>query len=209
MLGMAQFKKDFGVYDPSTGSYILPTSWQSAGSGPPMAGLAFGALLSGLVGILIQATSRHSYWQIVAGRIVNSLALGVISNTVPAYQAECAPSRIRGTLVNFYQFSLGVGATLVNTANWGMHDRTDQWAYRMVIILQFIVPIVLGIGSLFIPESPRWLVGHGRDADAKVVLKWLRRGTADELVDQEVQLLVAAEEENKQHFSNSWIECFR
>ncbi|KAH8884126.1 putative transporter [Thozetella sp. PMI_491] len=228
LLGMDKFKKDFGVYSPESDSYILPASWQSAGSGAPIAGLACGALISGFVGnaigrvktfqfssvisvigIIIQSSAMTSYWQIVVGRVINSLALGVLANTVPAYQAECAPSKVRGTLINCYQFSLGVGAVLVNTANWGMNTRDDQWAYRMVIVLQLIVPAVLLTGSFFVPESPRWLVGKGRSAEALEVLEFLRKGTPRDLVEHEVQLLSAAEEENRSHFSNSWFECFK
>ena len=88
-----------------------------AGTGPSDAGLAFGCLVSGflggrlrrvrtfqiaavisLVGVLTQATSFGSYWQVIAGRIIDSTALGAIANTVPAYQAECAPAKIRGTV---------------------------------------------------------------------------------------------------------------
>lgn len=107
------------------------------------------------------------------------------------------------------QFSLLVGALLVNTANWGMHRRTDQWAYRMVMILQYIAPLVLGGGSFFMPESPRWLIGRGRDAEALEVMKVLRRGTPIELVEQEVNLLVASEEVTRSNADNSWADCFK
>lgn len=224
---MSQFAKDFGVFDSKQGEYIIPSSWQSAGSGLPIAGLAFGALIAGLVGgklgrvrtfqvstvlslaaIIIQATAVSSYWQVVVGRTVNSIALGILANLVPAYQAECAPPAVRGTLVNFYQFSLAVGAVLVNTANWGMHERTDQWAYRTVIILQFIVPLVLGLGSFFVPESPRWLARQGRDSEVLKVLLMLRKGDA-ESCQQEQNALCAAVESMDAHHEGSWLECFR
>lgn len=123
MLGLTKFKEDFGVYDEDLGEYKLPTSWESAGTGPPIAGLAIGALLSGfvgsrigrirsfqlatiiaIVGITIQCTAISSYWQITVGRVITSTALGIMANTVPAYQAECAPSKIRGTLVNCCEY---------------------------------------------------------------------------------------------------------
>jgi MFS family permease len=228
MLAMPQFLNDFGVYNPKTNSFDLPSTWQSAGSGPPIAGLAVGAVIAGMVGnhlgrlktfrlssvisivgILIQCTSVGSYWQIMIGRIINSLALGILANTVPAYLAEVSPLSIRGTLVNCYQFSISIGAILVNTANWGMYQRTDQWAYRLVLILQLTVPVMFVIGSFFVPESPRWLIGKDRRADAGNSLRTLRTDTSPEVVDQEIQLIMAAEEENKSQFDRSWVECFR
>lgn len=120
--GMGQFKKDFGRIDPATGEYAIPTTWQSVGSGTPSAGIAIGCLLSAsiskhlgrkrtflilavvaLVGILIQVTAK-SFWQLFAGRMVNSLSMGIICSVVPVYQTECAPPAIRGAAINFYQF---------------------------------------------------------------------------------------------------------
>ncbi|KAJ5694271.1 hypothetical protein N7536_004683 [Penicillium majusculum] len=228
MLDIAQFLKDFGVYDGRTDSYYLPSSWQSAGSGPPVAGLAIGALISGLVGkhlgriktfrfasiisavgVIIQSTAIHSYWQIMVGRLINTLALGILANAIPAYLAEISPLSIRGTLINCYQFSVSVGAILVTAMNWGMYQRPDQWAYRLVFIIQIFVPLTYISGSFFIPESPRWLVGQGRYAEAKMELEVLRKTTSDELLGREIELIIAAEEENKAQFGSSWSECFR
>jgi len=119
---MDQFKKDFGRIDSITGEYAIPTTWQSAGSGTPLAGVAIGCLMSApiskhlgrkkifmllsiiaLVGILIQVTAKN-FWQIIGGRIVNSLSMGMIASVVPVYQTECAPPAIRGAAINFYQF---------------------------------------------------------------------------------------------------------
>lgn len=224
---MPQFSKDFGVYNLETNSYYIPSAWKSAGSGPPIAGLAIGSLISGIignklgrintfrvssyisiVGIIIQSTAISSYWQLTVGRIVNSLSLGIIANTVPAYLAEVSPLFIRGTLVNAYQFSIGIGAVLINTANWGMHSRTDQWAYRLVIMLQIVQPIFFIAGSYFIPESPRWLLGKSRQEEALSAMEKLRSGTSRDQLEREVNLIAAAEEENKALFNNSWKECF-
>lgn len=228
-LGMAKFKHDFGVYDEVLGEWAIPSTWQSIATGTPTAGLAVGALVSGFIGnklgrlrtflvaaiisfigILIQSASIGNFWQLMVGRIVNAISLGIICNVVPTYQSECAPVKIRGTLINFYQFFLLVGATLVMTANWGLNKRDDQWAYRIVLILQFIVPILLMIGAFVLPESPRWLVGKHRREDALKVLRLLRRGSPDDLIEQEVDLLMASEEEQASlSKGSSWIDCFQ
>ncbi|KAH8703036.1 general substrate transporter [Talaromyces proteolyticus] len=228
MLGMTQFKKDFGVYNSDTDTWGIPSSWQSAGSGAPIAALAVGALISGavgqqlgrlrvfrigsvvvLIGVVIQSSSIRSFWQIVGGRIVTTIALGILANAIPAYLAECAPLAIRGTVINCYQFSISVGAILVNTGNWGMQGRTDQWAYRMVIVLQAVIPCFFLLGSFFIPESPRWLLGQGRQTEAQRSLEILRSNTRRDVIEREIQLILASEEENRHQFNSSWVDCFK
>lgn len=98
---MEQFKKDFGVYDTTLGAWSIPSTWQSVATGTPTAGLAMGALVSGLIGnrlgrvktffvaaviggigILIQCVSFGNYWQLMVGRIVNSVSLGIVCKYV-------------------------------------------------------------------------------------------------------------------------------
>lgn len=62
------------------------------------------AIGSGL-GTVIEVTSGIGgarFWQLVAGKLVICLAIGVASVSVPLYLAECAPGPIRGAMVNSY-----------------------------------------------------------------------------------------------------------
>lgn len=52
-------------------------------------------------------------------------------------------------------------------------------AWRIPLALQLIPAIILGIGILFMPFSPRWLVNQGRDDEAIAVLSHARRLPAD------------------------------
>ncbi|KAL1304369.1 hypothetical protein AAFC00_003372 [Neodothiora populina] len=229
-LGMPRFLEDFGRWDDTLQAYAIPTPWQSAGTGAPLAGVAFGCLLSGfvgnklgriktfflaggiaIVGILVQVTSFKNFWQLMAGRIINALSMGVICNVVPTYQGEIAPARIRGAMVNFYQFWQLVGALMATTANWGFQYRDDQWSYRTTLILQFIIPIVLISAGLVLPESPRWLVEKGRVEQARKVLTLLRgKKAAPAIIEEELELLIKADAEQREfHAATSWLDCFR
>jgi MFS family permease len=57
------------------------------------------------VGTVIEVTSGirgGRFWQLVAGKLVICLAIGIASVSVPLYLAECAPGPIRGAMVNSY-----------------------------------------------------------------------------------------------------------
>lgn len=228
LLGMVQFNKDFGRWSDETQSYALPSSYKSAGSALPIAGLAFGALFSGFLGnrlgrlktfrvasilsvisVVIQAACKTNYWQLVVGRTVNSVALGALANTIPPYLAEVSPLTIRGAMINFYQFAVGVGAILCFTCNWGTQARTDQWAYRLVILLQFFMPAIFIPASFVIPESPRWLIGKGNREGAIKSLSYLHKHAEQDFIEREADLILAAEEENKTRFTNGWKDTVR
>ena len=55
------------------------------------------------LGIALQLDT--SWVVFVIGRVVAGLGVGIISCLVPMYQSECAPKKIRGTIVGLYQFA--------------------------------------------------------------------------------------------------------
>lgn len=96
LLGETTFINDFGVLDKSTGSNVLPSSWQSAGSGAPTAATAMGCVVAGfigdrfgriksfylasalsIIGVIIQSTA-NTYWQLVVGRMINAVSMGIV-----------------------------------------------------------------------------------------------------------------------------------
>lgn len=61
------------------------------------------------VGVVIQISSAHVWQQFAMGRFVSGLGVGALSAAVPMYQAETAPSQIRGTLTATYQLFITFG----------------------------------------------------------------------------------------------------
>jgi hypothetical protein len=43
-----------------------------------------------------------------------------------------------------------------------------QW--RLCLALQIVAPLLLILGSPFIPESPRWLIARGRDSEGMLIV---------------------------------------
>lgn len=57
----------------------------------------------------------------------------------------------------------------------------DKDAYRIPLALFFIAPTVQSISLIFFPESPRWLMAHGREESAALALRRLRGKTIEEI----------------------------
>lgn len=84
---------------------------------------------------------------------------------VPLYQAELCHPDIRGTVTSLQQFMLGVGSLVAAWISWGTFisfedDDSRQW--RISLGIQCIPAVFLGALIFFFPESPRWLIDHGR-----------------------------------------------
>ncbi|HWC80339.1 MAG TPA: sugar porter family MFS transporter [Pseudonocardiaceae bacterium] len=148
-------------------------------------------LVSGTVfgiGSLI-AASAANVGVIITGRVVMGLAVGALSMAVPIYLSEIAPARLRGALSGMNQLMISSGILIAYLVNLGL-DHTGQW--RIAFGLAVVPAIALVIGVYFQPESPRWLVKHGRAAEARAVLAG--RNDADQVDAQfaEIQQVLAA-----------------
>lgn len=108
---------------------------------------------------------------LVAARIIAGTAIGVASFVAPMYISEIAPVKIRGKLVSVNQVALTSGIVisyLIDYAFAGSH------AWRWMFALSVVPAAAFGIGLIFVPESPRWLVGRGNTDRARAVLLKIR-----------------------------------
>ncbi len=125
---------------------------------------------------------------LVVGRIISGLSVGIASAIVPLYQSEITEPRIRGRLVAMQQWSITWGILLQYFVEFGCSYIDGDASFRIPWGLQMIPAIILSVGMLFFPESPRWLVDHDRDAEALQILADLH-GKGDpnnELVQLEI-----------------------
>ncbi|KAK5937775.1 hypothetical protein PMZ80_009904 [Knufia obscura] len=113
-------------------------------------------------------------WQgLFAARFVMGIGIGAKNATVPIYSAEMAPARIRGALVMFWQLWVVAGIFLGFCANVIVKD-TGDIAWRLQLGSAFIPSFILGVGIFFCPESPRWLMKHGKIAQGFKSMSALR-----------------------------------
>ncbi|EIM86920.1 MFS monosaccharide transporter [Stereum hirsutum FP-91666 SS1] len=171
-------------------------------------GLIFSCLIFS-VGVAMQ-TAATALPLFVVGRVFAGLGVGLISTLVPMYQSECSPKWIRGAVVAAYQWAITIGLLLASVVNNATQNRPDHSSYRIPIGIQFIWAAVLSVGMLFLPESPRWLVKRGRDADAAHALSRLT-GLSETDPELEVELndVRANLEAEKALGESSYLDCFR
>ncbi|KAF8136968.1 general substrate transporter [Boletus edulis] len=107
---------------------------------------------------------------LVGGRVIAGISVGLSSSVVPIYQSEITAPSIRGRLVSMQQWSITWGIMLQYFVQFGCSYINGTASFRIPWGLQVIPAIILGIGMLWFPESPRWLVDHDREEEALQIL---------------------------------------
>lgn len=139
------------------------------------------------IGVIVQATAVDSgHSGILGGRFVVGMAVGSLSMTVPMYVAECAPPEVRGLLIGMQQFAIEFGIMISFWIDYGAQfwggtgDTQKKGAWLLPICLQLGPALILLVGMMWMPFTPRWLVHHGREAEARSTLAKLRSMPEDD-----------------------------
>ncbi|OJJ06421.1 hypothetical protein ASPVEDRAFT_139562 [Aspergillus versicolor CBS 583.65] len=106
----------------------------------------------------------------MVGRIVAGLGVGALSTIVPVYQSEISPPHNRGKLacIEFTGNIFGYAASVWVDYFCSFIDSDFSW--RLPLLLQCVMGLLLGLGSLIICESPRWLLDNDHDEEGMVVI---------------------------------------
>ena len=136
------------------------------------------ALLVAAVLFLVSAIGTavpRAFTEFVIYRAIGGLGVGIASMTSPMYIAEISPARIRGRMVSLNQFAIIFGMLVVYFVNYFIAGQGDE-AWNVTTGWRWMfgseaVPALLLLGlMLLVPESPRFLLKQGRDAEARRVL---------------------------------------
>jgi sugar porter (SP) family MFS transporter len=157
-----------------------------------LAGAAIGALIGGRLADLfgrrklliataiifaagaVLCAAAQSPVVLVAGRMIVGFGIGLSSSAVPVYISEIAPAKARGWQVSLFQLAITVGILLAYLVDYAF-ARIQGW--RWMFGLAVIPAAIFGLGMLFLPESPRWLVQRGNREGARTILAQIRETT--------------------------------
>src|SRR5207248_2348203 len=129
----------------------------------------------------------------IAARITAGVAIGGASVLAPMYIAEVAPPHMRGRLASLQQLAIVVGlfsAFLSNAILAKIAARPSDifWfgapAWRWMFWMEAAPAVAFALGSMTIPESPRYLVFVGKHEQARKVFKRIG-GDASRLVRED------------------------
>lgn len=121
----------------------------------------------------------NTWWHLFIARFFLGFGIGIKAATVPAFAAECTPKHIRGSLVMLWQFFTAVGIMFGYVSSLAFYYVPDRGIgeglnWRLMLGSACIPAFIVLFQVPFVPESPRWLMGKDRHAEAFASLKELR-----------------------------------
>ena len=105
----------------------------------------------------------------VCMRFAAGIGVGMASILSPLYIAEVSPAHIRGRNVSINQLTIVIGILITNLVNYSLAGKGSE-AWRWMFGLGAVPSVIFLLGVCWLPESPRWLIGKGRIAEAKKTL---------------------------------------
>jgi sugar porter (SP) family MFS transporter len=132
---------------------------------------------------------------LIIGRFVVGLAIGLASYAAPLYISEIAPPQYRGALVSLNQLAISIGILLSYVVDYLL---AAAHAWRLMLGMGILPAILLLIGMIFLPRSPRWMFAKGHHSKAAAILRRIRGG--DRNIDHELSMM----RDHLNHMQGSW-----
>lgn len=143
------------------------------------------------VGAVLQTIGEHIalLW---VGRVIAGIGNGQHTSTIPVWQSECSPPHRRGMLIMIEGSLISFGIMVSYWVDFALYwaDRSEgidprqtgyveatsldsvSWRFPIAFQILLILPTFL---TIWLPESPRWLLLRGREEEARLVLSALNK----------------------------------
>ncbi|KAL4762813.1 putative MFS lactose permease [Aspergillus foveolatus] len=122
-----------------------------------------------IIGSIVIATAS-TLAHFIVGRFILGFGIQIMVVSAPAYAAEISPPHWRGRAVGLYNCGWFGGSIPAACVTYGCNYIDSNWSWRLPFLLQCFASVIVIISVWFIPESPRWLIAHGKEEEAIAIL---------------------------------------
>ncbi|XP_057777269.1 probable plastidic glucose transporter 1 [Salvia miltiorrhiza] len=153
-----------------------------------------------VLGAIVSAQA-HSLEEILFGRFLVGLGIGVNTVLVPIYISEVAPTNFRGLLGTFSQIGTCLG--IIVSLFLAIPSENDPHWWRIILYVASVPGIALALGMQFAVDSPCWLCKAGRVDDAKEVIRNLWGASKVDRAIEEIQSVIRCDGAD---LDSSWLD---
>jgi MFS family permease len=149
---------------------------------------------------------------LVVGRSIQGLAVGMLSMAVPILQCEIAPAHARGFFVSIEYLCLNAGYAVSAWVGYGFFFAIpNEISWRGPYIVQAVLASALFSWTLFLPETPRWLIKNGFHVEGLGALADLHGtgNTSDPAIQASYAEIAATVESEKALGEAPWSQVFK
>lgn len=165
------------------------------------------AVIFAIFSLLSMVSPENGSTYLIIIRILLGLAVGAASALVPAYMSEMAPANARGSLSGLNQTMITLGMLLSYVMDFVLKDLPQAWGWRVMLGCAAIPAVILFVGVMKLPESPRFLINHGQPDEARKVLSYIRKDKNE--IESEMQSIRdTSKQESSAAKKTSWGTLF-
>ena len=118
--------------------------------------------------------------------------------------------RHSGAVVSGYQWAITIGLLVAAIINNATKDKPTHASWQIPIAIQFIWGLILAVGMILLPESPRWLIKKERDEDAAHALsRLISLPPQHPEIRAELDEIRVSYQHEKELGESSYLDCFR
>ena len=149
-----------------------------------------------IIGVVIQVTCedtpsvKGALGQFMIGRFLTGMGNGINMASMPVLQAEVS-HQARGMLVCLETGLIATGTMLAYWLDYGVRNYASSFVWRFPIAFQIVLSLVYTLGTIGLPESPRWLCKQDRVEDATYAMAAVNgESITDERTSNDIRAIV-------------------
>lgn len=163
-----------------------------------------------ILGVILQTISVNLK-MFIAARFFLGFGIAIAHGASPLLVTELVHPQHRATFTTIYNTTWYIGSFIAAWLTFGTNHINNNWCWRVPSLVQALPSLLQMSFVWFVPESPRFLIAHGKVEKAHSVLaKVHANGDMDsEIVQLELQEIKDTIKLEQEFESNGWLELVK